>query len=374
MDDQPPHSDLPPELPDEPSDPRWEAIARDVAGEGNAASEAAVRAWRRDAPDEAAAVEALDRALDRLTFAVPPDLDVEGALRRVKARRAEPRIAEPPAADAPRVLPFRAPTNPPARSPARSPVRGSGWPALARVAAVLLVAVGGFAAWRATRDRPSAGGSDRTLTTAVGARDSVRLPDGTRVLLGPATTLTVVADYGAARREVRLRGEAFFAVRHDARTPFVVRTDAASIHDVGTAFVVRDGSDGRVTVAVTEGSVLMRASGADSAAGVLVPARARATVVPGRAPVVQANVVTDASTAWTRGQLAFVDATFPDVAAELRRWYGIEVRAADPSLEARHLTAAFHGESADEVLRVVGLALGASVERRGDTAFVHASH
>jgi len=362
MDDQPSHSGLPPELPDEPSDPRWEAIARDLADEGDAASEATVRAWRSDAPDEASAVEALDRTLDRLAFVAPADLDVEGALRRVKARRTEAAADEEP-----RVLPLRAPATAP--TTARAPARRSPWPMLMRVAAVLLVVAGGFAGWRATRGRRSAGAG--TFTTAVGTRDSVRLPDGTRVLLGPATTLTVATDYGTARREVRLHGEAYFAVRHDARVPFVVRTDAASIRDVGTAFVVRDGSDGRVTVAVTEGSVLLRAAGADSAAGVLVPTRARATVVPGRAPVVEANAVTDDATAWTRGQLAFVDATFPEVAAELRRWYGIELRAADPSLEARHLTAAFHGESTDEVLRVVALALGASVERRGDTAFVH---
>ncbi len=46
---------------------------------------------------------------------------------------------------------------------------------------------------------------------------------------------------------------------------------------------------------------------------------------------------------------------------------------ADSSLADRHLTAVFHGESADQVLHVIGLALGTVMERRGDTVTVRAN-
>jgi transmembrane sensor len=363
MDDQPSERDLPQDPADEPGDPRWDAVARDLAGEGDAASEATARAWRSEHPDEAAAVDALDRTLDRLAFTAPADLDVEAALRRVKARR-----AEAPQEQA-HVLPFPATARPTVVMPARR----RRWPVPGLAAAALLLVAGGVTAWRELRARRGGDVAGQTFATIVGTRDSVRLPDGTRVTLGPRSTLEVASDYGRGRREVRLRGEGYFAVAHDAAAPFVVRTEAASIHDVGTAFVVRDGTDGRVSVAVTEGTVLLHAAGTDSAAGVLVHARARGTVVPGRAPVVAPNAVTDDDLAWTRGQLAFHDAPFPEVAAELRRWYGLELRAADSSLVERHLTAAFHGEGPSEVLRVVALALGASVEQRGDTAFLRAA-
>ena len=353
--DHQPGADLPPDESNEPGDPGRQAIARDLAGEADPASASTARAWRGEHPDDAAAVDALDRTLDRLAFAAPPDLDVEAALRRVKARRAEEATRTP--AD---VIPLRP--------------RPRAGPVATRAAAALLLVAGGVAGWRALRGRGATEDvAGRTFATAVGVRDSLRLPDGSRVLLGPGSTLDVASDFGSARREVRLRGEAYFTVRHDARAPFVVRTGGASVHDVGTAFVVRDGSDGRVTVAVTEGVVMLRAATADTA-GVLVRAHARGVVVPGRSPVVATDVVTEQDLSWTRGQLAFRDTPFPEVAAELRRWYGVELRPADPSLAAslaeRHLTAAFHGEPADEVLRVVALALGASIERRGDTAFV----
>jgi transmembrane sensor len=322
--------------------------------------------WRAAHPEEAEAVDALDQTLDRLAFVAPPDLDVEGALRKVKARRA----AEA-AGDASRVLPLRAAVQPPRPASARRWYASSG---VQRAAAVLLVVAGAAAVWVARRGHVGTGAVAArplaTLTTKIGARDSIRFSDGTRVLLGPGSTLEIVSSLPAGRREVRLRGEAYFDVRHDEAHPFVVHTAAASIRDVGTSFTVRDGSDGRVTVAVTGGRVELRSTGSAADSAVVLGVGDRGTLVPGAAPTAERAVVTDDDLGWTRGQLSFRDASFPEVAAELHRWYGVELRAADPALAQRHLTAAFHGETVNEVLRVVGLALGASVERRGDTAFV----
>ncbi|HLG06173.1 MAG TPA: DUF4974 domain-containing protein, partial [Gemmatimonadales bacterium] len=76
--------------------------------------------------------------------------------------------------------------------------------------------------------------------------------------------------------------------------------------------------------------------------------------------------------AWLRGQLIFENASISRVREDLRRWYGIELVMADLAFESRHLTARFAGESSDQVLRVLELSLGASIERRGDSAIVRA--
>jgi transmembrane sensor len=57
----------------------------------------------------------------------------------------------------------------------------------------------------------------------------------------------------------------------------------------------------------------------------------------------------------------------------VRKWYGIEVKVADRMLENRHLTATFAGETPERVLEVIRLALGADIERRGDTAIVRSA-
>ncbi|MES1249770.1 MAG: FecR domain-containing protein, partial [Chitinophaga rupis] len=63
----------------------------------------------------------------------------------------------------------------------------------------------------------------------------VILPDSSVVWLNSATHLSVHPDF-ARHRELRLRGEAFFEVRHDASHPFVVQAGNASTVVFGTAF------------------------------------------------------------------------------------------------------------------------------------------
>ena len=80
---------------------------------------------------------------------------------------------------------------------------------------------------------------------------------------------------------------------------------------------------------------------------------------------------TESDVAWLRGQLVFDNAPLSRVRDDLRRWYGLELVIPDSSLLSRHVSTQFRpGESSAQVLRVLELALGATIERRGDTAIV----
>jgi len=90
--------------------------------------------------------------------------------------------------------------------------------------------------------------------------------------------------------------------------------------------------------------------------------------VDGRTLVERGGTV-EPDTAWTRGRLVFREAPVTAVRTELRRWYGIDLQV-DSSLASRHLSMTFDGESADRVLEVIALSLGAEVTRQGNTAVV----
>ena len=319
----------------------WEAVARVLAGESPDDETRRVRRWLDARPADAAFVAAVAR-LAPPASAPATDVDVEAALRRVHDRL-----------DATDVRPLR-----PRGTPAHRR-----WPAVLpalAAAAVLLVAA---LVWRGAR---TVDAEVRTVATAVGQRDSLHLSDGSRVVLGPGSRLAVAAGFGDERREVELRGEAFFEVVHDDARPFVVRAGGATVRDVGTAFTVRSADAGDVRVAVTEGVVLLGAASAGEAGGVRLEAGDRGVLRPGAPPEVARGAVTEDDLAWTRGRLVFRDASLGEVAAALRRWYGVELRVEDGTLADRHLTADFAGEPVGRVLEVLGLALGATVERRGD--------
>jgi transmembrane sensor len=297
-------------------------------------------------------------SIAQLKQAPAAGLDVESALRRTKARMSEPQ---------PRVL-----TSP--RWHQRL-----GWESTAvRAAAVVLIVAGAGLLWRRTQVGEKGTGTTgttavavRTISTGVGQRDSVELPDGTRVILGPSTTLTQHADFGKNTREVDLAGEAYFDVKHDASREFRVNTPSALIRDIGTTFDVQTTGATDVRVAVTSGTVLVRPLNRGTQDSVVLRAGDRGGVNGGRV-VAERAAVTEADLAWMRGKLIFRDTPLTEAADQIRRWYGVELRFADPALRNQHLTATFAGEPKSQVLKTIALALGAEIELRGDTAILHA--
>lgn len=314
----------------------WERIGRYLAGEASEEEAAEVRRWLDQNRADAEVVS----AVERLTTAIRGggSVDVEAALRTVKAR----------------------PTPPRARIAVSSAGRLRRWMTQAEVLAVAaaIVLVAGVFLFDQIRGLVR-GSAQMTYSTTTGQRDSVRLEDGSLILLGPASRVAVRG------RQVDLTGEAFFRVVHDDERPFTVRAGESVIRDIGTEFAVHtDGATAAVRVVVQEGSVAL-SRGADS---VMLQQGDVGRVAEGRVVSLPGGATAE-DFAWMRGELVFRDTPISTVIADLRRWYGVEVRVADTALLQRRFTGTFTTEPRERVLDVIAMALPARVERRGDTAY-----
>ncbi len=177
--------------------------------------------------------------------------------------------------------------------------------------------------------------------TAPGQREAIVLTDGTQLTLAPASRIEIPADYAAGHRAIGLEGEAFFTVVHDAAHPFSVESRHAVATDVGTAFDVRAyAEDTVVTVAVTEGRVILRGTGAaQRARAASVGAGDLALIGRDGGTTVRHGVDLAGYQHWTTGTLVFDQTPLAQVAAELSRWYGVEIRLGDPVLRRQALSA-----------------------------------
>jgi ferric-dicitrate binding protein FerR (iron transport regulator) len=330
----------------------WDRLARYASGEAEAGERADVERSAAEDPVIRAAIDSVRRGWD--ASAAASAWDVDGAWARL-----QPRLRDAP------VLPLSVAT-----------ARRQGWWRVSRVvplaaAAVLVIAV-------ALRIGP--GGSDAgapvtalslgsVLRTGVGEQRTVDLPDGSRVQLGAASTLTLGEEFGIATREVYLEGQAFIRVVHDTVRPFVVNAGGTRTVDLGTAFEVRAYPNEGVRVVVTEGSVEVRREDGTALPAAVLEAGDFAQLFEGADAVIRRQVDVERLVGWTRGDLTFDDAALSDVAAELERWFDIEVAVDGEAIEALHLTAQLRiGESLEEILRVVELALpGVRAEREGRT-------
>jgi len=334
-------------------DADWDAIARYVAGEGTPAERESMRRMLEANPARASLIGALAEVRFSPEPVAPTQAEVEAALKSVLARRDEARPV----------------THGTRRSPviALDTYRSKWRSARFRAAAAVLVVAGAALLWRATTTQaPStpANAPAARYSTAVGKLDSLQLPDGSHVLLGPGSELTLAAGFGTAARELTLKGEALFDVVHDNTKPFVVHTSAASFRDVGTVFSVHSDEADGARLVVSSGVVAVESK--TGTAPMLLRAGDRASVAPGGTVLVERKAANTDDVAWTNGKLIFRDASVEQVTADLRRWFGVELKV-DPKLAGKTVTASFESTSRTDVGRMIAAMLGGGLHEVGDT-------
>jgi transmembrane sensor len=98
----------------------------------------------------------------------------------------------------------------------------------------------------------------------------------------------------------------------------------------------------------------------------LLRAGDRASVAPGGTVLVERAAATTDDLAWTNGKLIFRDASVEQVTADLRRWFGVELKV-DPKLAGKTVTASFERTSRTDVGRMIAAMLGGGLHEVGDT-------
>lgn len=244
-------------------------------------------------------------------------------------------------------------------------------------AAVVVVAVAAVLESRPKTPRTVAQGEPRVYETRAGQRATIELRDGTRVVLGPRSVLTVPDRYDAATRDVALDGRAYFEVAHDSATPFRVRSRGAITQVLGTKFDVSAyAADTATIVVVAEGRVAFDVADTSRAvaSGVLLARGDAGRLTPQGVIRVSHDVNVTRYTAWIRGRLEFVNTPLRDVIPQLERWYDLDIHIDDPALAARPLTAELDNESAAGMLQILGAALECQVRHAGREVVLSARH
>lgn len=230
----------------------------------------------------------------------------------------------------------------------RSPWAGYGLAA----AAVVVAAFVGLDAWK---ERARGHGLSPVESSAgEGEVVAMTLSDGTFVRLARGATLRFPAAEG--RREVVLEGRAFFAVSRSGE-PFLVRTPRGDVTVLGTRFQVKSNGEG-LEVVVVEGLVEVAAPGGTARA----LADQVATVREGAAPVVTSVTDVWSRLDWPAGLLVFQGTPLATVAAELGRFYGVDVEVLDTSAGGLGITGSFQGEPLEAVVEAVCAVTGIRCE------------
>ncbi|AOM78403.1 FecR family protein [Pedobacter steynii] len=170
-----------------------------------------------------------------------------------------------------------------------------------------------------------------TVSTPVGRQYQLVMPDGTKVWLNAASSLSFPSSFPAkGQRIVKLSGEAYFEVAKDKSRPFIVQNNTQKVEVLGTHFNINSNYTA-IRTTLLEGSVMVyplsSVNGADglqlTETGVLLKPGEQAVQKSGRIEVLSADM--DQAIAWKEGWFYFKSASLPEVLNEAAKWYDLKI-------------------------------------------------
>lgn len=174
---------------------------------------------------------------------------------------------------------------------------------------------------------------EETLSNRIviprGGEFKLILADGTAVWLNSDSELSYPTAFAGQKREVFLRGEAYFDVKPDSLHPFIVHVDEVRIQVLGTQFNINTYAEGSIKTVLVEGSVDLRNRAGEHV--VLTPNRmADYRTVEGRFELTDVDV--QPHVAWREGNFIFRSESLESIMNKLSVWYDLNVFYANEGL------------------------------------------
>ena len=214
------------------------------------------------------------------------------------------------------------------------------------------------------------------LDTPRGQHRVAHLADGSRIVLGGATHMTVALT--PATRDVALRsGQMFVNVAKDHARPFVISTPFSSVTAVGTAFDV-DLRDGAVAVTVFEGTVLVNTgAGGDGKgngrlnAGRLYVQAGQSLLVDGQyTHFIASPHASGVQPLWVSGRLEYRDVALHSVLADVNRYAAAPIMARDAPTGALRYTGSIDIDQIDPWLTGLAQVFDLRIARSKDSVLL----
>jgi transmembrane sensor len=166
-----------------------------------------------------------------------------------------------------------------------------------------------------------------TISTPNGGQYSLVLPDGTKVMLNAASSLTYPAAFHGTERLVQLTGEAYFEVAKNKKMPFRVKSANQTVEVLGTHFNINSYQDeASIKTTLLEGAVKVSSGSASIA---IIPGQQAVVNRVGEGEVSKHTVDVDKETAWKDGLFSFQNDDLKSIMRQVARWYDVKIVYAD---------------------------------------------
>lgn len=218
------------------------------------------------------------------------------------------------------------------------------------------------------------------ISTPMGSRTHIILPDGSDVWLNADSYLKFPSVFSNNQREVELRGEGYFKVKKDTTKQFIVNTSDIKVKVLGTTFNIKSyPEEGTVETTLVEGKIELQRTRAGKKGKVITmkpeqrvmyikdegkvvlseikrmnASIGRPVVVPGNIFIAD-SVRTEIYTAWKDGRLIIEDEPLEELAVKLERKFDVKIEFKNEKIKDYKFSGILENETLEQVLYAMQL-------------------
>ncbi len=226
------------------------------------------------------------------------------------------------------------------------------WHIVKAAAAITLIFVVGITIKHLTDNKGT------TVSTAMGEQIEIPLNDGSVVTLSENSSLTYAKQFGR-KRNVTLKGQAFFDIQRDIERPFIVHTQTTDVKVLGTSFDVDTKTAGTTTVSVISGKVQVTPINHPKH-NVFLTKNQQVTSTSSRLSSVSA-FEGQQPIAWTK-LIVFSNTNLGEAAKLLENRFGLNIIFESDALKEERITGKFKDETPANIMKSISLLKGFSYE------------
>ncbi|MEO6521226.1 MAG: FecR family protein [Mucilaginibacter sp.] len=182
------------------------------------------------------------------------------------------------------------------------------------------------------------------------------LDDGTTIYLNNRSVIHYNADFGKAKREISLQGEAFFDVTKNADVPLFIHVGAITIEVKGTAFnVLEHREQKQVEIALIRGKIEVSGTPGQDKNIPLNPHQ-KMIVSATSYQILALDTIKQAATLqWTRDSLVFKKEKLINLVILLERKYQVKIEIHNEKLKLKQFSGVIKNEQLTEALDALKL-------------------
>lgn len=241
--------------------------------------------------------------------------------------------------------------------------------AAAAVVAVVFLGIGLYSGSRIGAEAAESV-SLREVFVKNGQQRSLRLPDGSEVIVGGGSRLMFPERFTGKERNVYFSGEGFFDVAADTRKPFIVNVDGTKVAVIGTKFNIKAyEEDGQQTVTLMEGKVDVTFDGSEAPLHLTSGKAAFFDRITGEISLY--DLAESKYPAWYKGEFDAYHSSFRQVARDLERIFDVRIIFRNEELEnTMFYISIVHAESVDMILESLRNITPFGIRREGKVIYL----